>query len=59
MNIFYLPEIHSTDVVLSEEESAHAVKVLRLKENDQVTLVNGKVTCMKLSLRMPIPKNAS
>jgi 16S rRNA (uracil1498-N3)-methyltransferase len=42
MNIFYLPEIQSGDIILNEEESGHAVKVLRLKENDPVTLVDGK-----------------
>jgi 16S rRNA (uracil1498-N3)-methyltransferase len=42
MNFFYVPEIQSETVYLSEQESLHAIKVLRLKENDPVTLVDGK-----------------
>ena len=42
MNFFYVPEIQSDTVFLSEQESIHAIKVLRLKENDPVTLVDGK-----------------
>ena len=42
MNVIYLPEIPPGDITLNEEESVHAVKVLRLKEKDPVTLVDGK-----------------
>ena len=47
MNIFYLPEIRSDEVCLSEEESGHAVKVLRLREDDPVVLVDGKGTLIE------------
>ncbi|MES2588372.1 MAG: 16S rRNA (uracil(1498)-N(3))-methyltransferase [Bacteroidota bacterium] len=44
MHLFYIPEIHaaSNEVKLSEEESKHACKVLRLKKGDKISLLNGK-----------------
>lgn len=44
MNIFYVPEvdIDKKTIELSEEESKHACKVLRLKKGDELALVNGK-----------------
>jgi len=43
MRIFYTPEIkNQTTFTLSENESKHAIRVLRLKENDELTLVDGK-----------------
>lgn len=39
--LFYAPEIEQTHF-LPEEESQHAVKVLRLKEGDPVELVDGR-----------------
>jgi len=45
MNLFYTPDITENDTyVLSELESKHAVRVLRLKEGDQVSLINGTGT---------------
>lgn len=43
MHLFYTPEIQLRDetYLLSEEESKHCIKVLRLKLNDQITLING------------------
>ncbi len=41
MYIFYTPNI-STSNSLSEEESRHAIKVLRLKEGDEVLQTDGK-----------------
>lgn len=42
-SIFYAPECTSSEGTkqLSEEESQHAVKVLRLKEGDNIIVVNG------------------
>jgi 16S rRNA (uracil1498-N3)-methyltransferase len=40
--IFYTPDINGLRYVLSEEESAHAVRVLRLKAGDAITLVDGR-----------------
>ena len=39
--IFYTPDIHEFRYMLNEEESAHAVRVLRLKAGDEITLVDG------------------
>ena len=41
MHIFYTPEIHLKNE-LSEEESIHAVKVLRLTEGEKILLIDGK-----------------
>jgi len=40
--IFYTPDIHDLRYTLNEEESAHAVRVLRLKAGDEMTLVDGR-----------------
>jgi 16S rRNA (uracil1498-N3)-methyltransferase len=56
MNIFYLPEFQSGDIILNEEESGHAVKVLRLKENDPVTLVDGKGNLIEGEITTAHPK---
>lgn len=43
MNIFYTPDISNEKTyTLSESESKHAIRVLRLKENDVIVLVDGK-----------------
>ncbi|TFF33662.1 16S rRNA (uracil(1498)-N(3))-methyltransferase [Mucilaginibacter psychrotolerans] len=44
MQLFYTPDINPTvsQYFLSEEESKHAVRVLRLVNGDAVTLVDGK-----------------
>lgn len=42
MHIFYTPDINSNIYQLSEEESKHCIKVLRLKINEEVNLVDGK-----------------
>ncbi|HLG03943.1 MAG TPA: RNA methyltransferase PUA domain-containing protein, partial [Bacteroidia bacterium] len=44
MNIFYIPELTTETVVLDEDESKHAIRVLRLKKGDEVVLVDGKGT---------------
>ena len=42
MNIFYTPELTTEKTyTLSESESKHAIRVLRLKQGDVLTLVNG------------------
>ena len=42
MHLFYTPDITLPDYMLSEEESKHAIRVLRLQLNDEVILVDGK-----------------
>ena len=41
LHIFYAPEIESTNE-LSPEDSAHAVRVLRMHEGDEITITDGK-----------------
>ena len=41
MQLFYAPDIKGDRFVLSTEDSRHCVKVLRLKEGDQITLTDG------------------
>ncbi len=40
--IFYAPNIESSPYVLSEEESAHITRVMRLKVGDPIILVDGR-----------------
>lgn len=42
MHIFYSPDIIENQTVLSAEESAHCLRVLRLGKGDQVILIDGK-----------------
>ncbi len=42
MTLFYTPDITGTTYQLSEEESKHAIRVLRLQVNDTVQLIDGK-----------------
>jgi 16S rRNA (uracil1498-N3)-methyltransferase len=42
MHLFYTPDIQATTYQLDEEESKHCIKVLRLKNGDQVNLIDGK-----------------
>jgi len=41
MQLFYSTEIHQTEALLSPEESAHAIKVLRMKINDDLVFTDG------------------
>lgn len=43
MNIFYIPDLSEKDkeVFLSEEESKHACRVLRLKKGNEILIMNG------------------
>ncbi len=42
MHLFYTPDIKATIYQLSEEESKHCVRVLRLKLGDKVNLIDGR-----------------
>ncbi len=42
MHLFYTPDIAGETYTLSEEESKHCVRVLRLAEGDTIHLVDGK-----------------
>ncbi len=41
MQIFYAPDINSQLYTLSEQESKHCIKVLRLKQDDNINLIDG------------------
>jgi 16S rRNA (uracil1498-N3)-methyltransferase len=56
MNIFYLPEIKEDIVLLDEVESGHAIRVLRMKEGDVVTLTDGSGGWFEGSIVDPHPK---
>jgi 16S rRNA (uracil1498-N3)-methyltransferase len=47
VNLFYQPEISKGIHYLDEDESRHAVKVLRLKEGDCLDITDGKGTLYK------------
>jgi 16S rRNA (uracil1498-N3)-methyltransferase len=42
MHLFYTPDINTSTYTLSEEESKHCIKVLRLVEGDRIYLVDGR-----------------
>ncbi len=42
MHFFYLPDIDLARPILPEEESKHAIKVLRMQVNDAIRITNGK-----------------
>ena len=44
MNTFFFPDLSSDLVTLDEDESKHAVRVLRMKIGDELMLVDGKGT---------------
>ena len=41
MHLFYAPDI-LTDPELPEEEAGHCLRVLRLREGDEIVLTDGK-----------------
>jgi 16S rRNA (uracil1498-N3)-methyltransferase len=58
MHLFYTPTINNSDTIftLSENESKHAVRVLRLAELDNVTLIDGKGTFYEAEISVAHPK---
>lgn len=58
MHLFYTPDINPShpDYFLSEEESKHAVRVLRLAVGDAVTLIDGKGGLYEAEIRDAHPK---
>lgn len=61
MLLFYTPEIeaHHNSFLLSEEESKHAVRVLRLQEKDIIHLIDGRGGLYKTEIIEPHPKRTS
>ena len=42
MQVFYSPDINGKSYTLNETESKHIIKVMRMKKNDSVMLIDGK-----------------
>ncbi|MFV0390364.1 MAG: 16S rRNA (uracil(1498)-N(3))-methyltransferase [Paludibacteraceae bacterium] len=55
MQLFYAPDI-AVEQSLSEEESRHAVRVLRVKVNDEINIVDGIGGLYKAVVTNPNPK---
>jgi len=58
MSLFYVPAL-SSGHVLPEEESQHAVKVLRLQVGEEITLIDGAGGFFKAKITNPHPKHCS
>lgn len=58
MHLFYVPDILENSI-LSEEESRHAVRVLRLKEGDTIHLVDGLGGFYTARIIEPHPKRCA
>src|SRR5690554_5097471 len=55
MNLFYTPNIDSS-LILSEEESIHCIRVLRLNKGDEIHIFDGKGSLYKAIIDIPHPK---
>jgi len=58
MSLFYVPAL-SSGFVLPEEESQHAVKVLRMQVGDTLTVVDGAGGFYKARITNPHPKHCA
>jgi len=58
MSLFYVPQIASA-CILPEDESQHAVKVLRLKTGDKIEIVDGQGGLYRARIEHPHPKHCS
>ncbi len=56
MHLFYTPDIKGNTYQLSEEESKHAARVLRLSMGDEIILTDGKGNWMTSEIIDPHPK---
>lgn len=59
MHIFYTPQVNQGLCTLSEEESKHCVKVLRLAKGDEVTLIDGVGGYYLAEIDDPNPKRCT
>ena len=56
MHLFYTPDIKADYYTLNEEESKHCIKVLRLQNDDEVYLIDGRGGFYKASILDAHPK---
>lgn len=59
MNLFYTPDIQNQFYQLDEIESKHCIRVLRLKEEDIIHLIDGKGTLYKAKIIDAHPKRCT
>lgn len=59
MNIFYTPDISGKEYTLNEIESKHCIRVLRMRQGDKLTLVDGRGGWYKAEITDPNPKRCS
>lgn len=59
MQLFYAPDIVPPDYVLSEEESRHCVRVLRLGVGDELHLTDGRGSLFRAVVSDPSPKHCA
>lgn len=59
MNLFYTPDIKDQYYQLDEVESKHCVRVLRLKEEDKIHLIDGKGTLFTAKIIDAHPKRCT
>ena len=56
MHLFYTPIIGESNNFLPEEESAHCIRVMRMKKGDQITSTDGKGNFYKAMIAEPDAK---
>ncbi|MCF8361773.1 MAG: 16S rRNA (uracil(1498)-N(3))-methyltransferase [Prolixibacteraceae bacterium] len=56
MNIFYTPDISGKAYTLNETESKHCIRVLRMRQGDMLTLVDGQGGWFEAEITDPNPK---
>ena len=56
MHLFYTPDIEGDSYQLDEQESRHAVRVLRLQKGEMVVLVDGKGQWIEARVKDPVAK---
>lgn len=56
-HIFYVPDMNPGTHELSTEEAGHAVRVLRMKEGDSLTLTDGKGGFYEAQITLASPKH--
>jgi 16S rRNA (uracil1498-N3)-methyltransferase len=59
MQLFYVPNVAKSEIVLDETESKHAIRVLRLNTGDKVQIVDGKGGFYLAEITQPHPKKCN
>lgn len=59
MHIFYIPHISGQTVTLTEEESKHCIRVLRMNQGDEFRAIDGKGNFLHCRITDPHPKRCT